>query len=174
MDKSIKQKEQQEGYDFDGMSIKMEKKLVPEHPYCTNWPITKEKIMDRFDLETEIQNVWHTRDDLDAIAERIFDDPEGPMTEDQLGNVLCGLSELHETRMKKLWKVFEGMIRQKNSFLTDEVTMGDVLDKIVDDAEKDEEPPSFDKESLDYRGGISLTEEETKEFYNRRPNESKS
>jgi hypothetical protein len=29
------------------------------------------------------------------------------------------------------------MIHQKNSFLTEEVTMGDVLDKIVDDAEKE-------------------------------------
>ena len=113
IDKSIKQKEQIEGYDFDGHSINMEKKLVPEHPYCTNWPITKEQIMDRFDLETEIQNVWHTKDDLDAIAERIYDDPEGPMTEDQLGNVLIGLSELHETRMKKLWKVFEGMVHDR-------------------------------------------------------------
>ena len=92
---------------------------------------------DRFNLEEEIQNVWHTKEDLDAIAERVYDDPEGPMTEDVLGNVLIGLSELHETRMKKLWKVFETMVRQKNSFLTEEVTMGDVLDKIVDDAGKE-------------------------------------
>ena len=93
---------------------------------------------DRFNLEEEIMNVWQTRDDLDAITERIIDDPDGPMTEDQTANILIGLSELFETRCKKLWKVFETMIHQKNSFLTEEVTMGDVLDKIVDDAEKDE------------------------------------
>jgi len=92
---------------------------------------------DRFDLETEIQNVWQTKDDLDAIAERHYDDPDGPMTDDELSNVLIGLSELHETRMKKLWRVFETMVHQKNSFLREEVTMGDVLDKIVDDAEKE-------------------------------------
>ena len=92
---------------------------------------------DRFNLEEEIQNVWQTKDDLDAIAERHYDDPEGPMTEDEIFNVLIGLSELHETRMKKLWKVFETMVQQKNSFLTEEVTMGDVLDKIVDDAGKE-------------------------------------
>jgi len=92
---------------------------------------------DRFNLEEEIQNVWHTKDDLDAITERVSDDPDGTMTEDELLNVLIGLSELHETRMKKLWKVFETMIRQKNSFLTEEVTMADVLDKIVDDAGKE-------------------------------------
>jgi len=68
---------------------------------------------DRFDLETEIQNVWQTKDDLDAIVERHYDDPDGSMTDDELSNVLIGLSELHETRMKKLWKVFETMTREQ-------------------------------------------------------------
>ena len=68
---------------------------------------------DRFNLEEEIQNVWHTKDDLDAIAERVYDDPDGPMTEDEIGNVLIGLSELHETRCKKLWKVFETMVHEE-------------------------------------------------------------
>ncbi len=56
---------------------------------------------DRFNLEEEIQNVWQTKDDLNAIAERHYDDPDGPMSADELSNVLIGLSELHETRMKK-------------------------------------------------------------------------
>jgi len=68
---------------------------------------------DRFNLEEEIQNVWHTKDDLDAIAERVYDDPDGPMREDDIVNVLTGLSELHETRCKKLWKVFETMVKEK-------------------------------------------------------------
>ena len=97
---------------------------------------------DRFNLEEEIQNVWQTKDDLTAITERLYDDPDGPMTEDELSNVLIGLSELHETRMKKLWRVFETMIQQKNSFLTEEVTMADVLDKIVDDVGKEDENES--------------------------------
>tara|TARA_B100000953_G_C17900310_1_gene384159 strand:+ start:283 stop:642 length:360 start_codon:yes stop_codon:yes gene_type:complete len=101
IDKSIKQKEQLEGY---------EKKFVPEHPYCTNWPTNKK--MDRFDLEEQIQTVWQTKEDLDAVAERIMDDPV-PMTEDQIANALIGLSELHETRMWKLWKIFETMVHAK-------------------------------------------------------------
>jgi len=68
---------------------------------------------DRFNLEEEIQNVWQTKDDLEAVAERVYDDPDGPMTEDEIGNVLVGLSELHETRCKKLWKVFETMVHEK-------------------------------------------------------------
>ena len=68
---------------------------------------------DRFNLEEEIQNVWQTKDDLAAIAERVYDDPDGPMREDDIVNVLTGLSELHETRCKKLWKVFETMVKEK-------------------------------------------------------------
>ena len=68
---------------------------------------------DRFNLEEEIQNVWQTKDDLDAIAERVYDDPDGPMREDDNVNVLTCLSELHETRCKKLWKVFETMVKEK-------------------------------------------------------------
>ena len=68
---------------------------------------------DRFDLEAEILNVWQTKDDLDAIAERVCDDPDGPLTEDEIENVLIGLSELHDIRCKKLFRVFETMIKEK-------------------------------------------------------------
>jgi len=130
VDKSIKQKEQMEGY---------EKHYDPDHPYCTNWPVNKEKEfkMDRFDLEEQIQNVWQTKEDLDAVTERIMEDTVF-MSADQISNVLIGLSELHETRMWKLWQVFETMVRQKNSFLSEEHTMADVLDKVVDDAGKED------------------------------------
>tara|TARA_B100001179_G_scaffold226272_1_gene207119 strand:- start:220 stop:726 length:507 start_codon:yes stop_codon:yes gene_type:complete len=127
IDKSIKQKEQLEGY---------EQRHDPDHPYCTNWPTNKK--MDRFDLEEQIQTVWQTKQDLDAVTERIMEDTVF-MSRDQISNVLIGISELHETRMWKLWQIFETMVRQKNSFLTDEITMGDVLDKIVDDAGEDDE-----------------------------------
>jgi hypothetical protein len=94
--------------------------------------------VDRFDLEEQIQNVWQTKDDLDAVTERIMEDTvSDSMTSDQITNVLIGLSELHETRMWKLWHIFETMIRQKNSFLSEEHTMADVLDKIVDDCADD-------------------------------------
>ena len=70
---------------------------------------------DFVDLESQIMTVWQTKDDLDAITERIYDDPDGPMTEDEIGNVLCGLSELHETRCKKLWKVFEAILKERRN-----------------------------------------------------------
>ena len=99
--------------------------------------------VDRFDLEEQIQNVWQTKDDLDAVTERIMEDTvSDSMTSDQITNVLIGLSELHETRMWKLWQVFETMIRQKNSFMSEEHTLGDVLDKIVDDCVDEDDDES--------------------------------
>jgi hypothetical protein len=95
-------------YDMDELE---RQGLIPDYPKY-----------DFVDLETEIQNVWQTKDDLDSITERIYDDPDGPMTEDQIGNVLCGLSELHETRCKKLWKVFEAILSQRRNTPHDAVS----------------------------------------------------
>ncbi len=92
---------------------------------------------DRFNLEEEIQSVWGAVEDLDTILYRIMDASEGPPSEDDITTMLMGLKEIHNSRCMKLWDVFETMVQQKNSFLTEEVTMGDVLDKIVDDAGKE-------------------------------------
>jgi len=92
---------------------------------------------DRFNLEEEIQKVWSTEEDLNTILYRIMDAHEGPPSEDVITTMLMGLKEIHNSRCMKLWDVFETMVQQKNSFLTEEVTMGDVLDKIVDDAGKE-------------------------------------
>jgi hypothetical protein len=78
----------------------------------------KEIIMaqyDRFNLETEIFNVWHTKEDLEAITERFLDAPDGPMTEDEIGNLLVGLGALHDIRCRKLFLIFETML-QENCF----------------------------------------------------------
>ena len=69
---------------------------------------------DRFNLEAEIMSVWNTKDDLQSITSRMMDDPDGPMTEDELTNVLIGLIELHDIRCKKLFNVFESLVRNHN------------------------------------------------------------
>ena len=66
---------------------------------------------DRFNLEAEIMSVWNTKDDLQLITSRMMDDPDGPMTEDELTNVLIGVGELHDIRCKKLFNVFESMVK---------------------------------------------------------------
>ena len=68
---------------------------------------------DRFNLEAEIMSVWNTKDDLESITSRMMDDPDGPMSEEDIANVLIGLTELHDIRCKKLFNVFEAMVRER-------------------------------------------------------------
>ena len=77
---------------------------------------------DRFNLEAEIMSVWNTKDDLNAITSRMMDDPD-PMSEDDIANVLIGLSELHDIRCKKLFNVFESMVKDK-CFVEKEISDG--------------------------------------------------
>ena len=67
---------------------------------------------DRFNLEAEIMSVWNTKDDLESITSRMMDDPD-PMSEDDITNVLIGLSELLDIRCKKLFDIFEKMVIDK-------------------------------------------------------------
>ena len=71
-----------------------------------------EKKYEIFDLEAEIMSVWNTKDDLESITYRLMDDPDGPLTEDEIANVLIGLTEVHDIRCKKLFNVFESMIKE--------------------------------------------------------------
>ncbi len=71
-----------------------------------------EKKYDRFNLEAEIMSVWNTKDDLESITSRMMDDPD-PMSEDDIANVLIGLTELHDIRCKKLFNIFEAMLKER-------------------------------------------------------------
>ena len=79
---------------------------------------------DRFNLEAEIMSVWNTKDDLQSITSRMIDYPDGPMTEDELTNVLIGLIELHDIRCKKLFNVFETMVKERRFTEMGEMTPG--------------------------------------------------
>ena len=78
---------------------------------------------DRFNLEAEIMNVWNTKDDLESITSRMMDDPD-PMSEDEITNVLIGLSELHDIRCKKLFNVFEAMVRERKFTEMEKISPG--------------------------------------------------
>ena len=71
-------------------------------------------MLDRFDLEEEIQKVWNTEEDLDTILYRIMDAPEvWTPSEDEITSMLIGLKEIHKSRCLKLWNVFETMLENK-------------------------------------------------------------
>ena len=78
---------------------------------------------DRFNLEAEIMSVWNTKDDLQSITGRMMDDPD-PMSEDDIANVLIGLIELHDIRCKKLFNVFETMVKEKRFNEVENLTPG--------------------------------------------------
>jgi hypothetical protein len=83
-----------------------------------------EKKYEIFDLEAEIMSVWNTKDDLELITSRMMDDPDGPLTEDEIANVLIGLTELHDIRCKKLFNVFEAMLRERRFTAMGKVSPG--------------------------------------------------
>jgi hypothetical protein len=82
-----------------------------------------EKKYEIFDLEAEIMSVWNTKDDLELITSRMMDDPD-PMSEDDIANVLIGLTELHDIRCKKLFNVFEAMLRERRFTAMGKVSPG--------------------------------------------------
>jgi hypothetical protein len=83
-----------------------------------------EKKYEIYDLESEIMSVWNTKDDLESITSRMMDDPDGPLTEDEIANVLIGLTELHDIRCKKLFNVFEAMLRERRFTAMGKVSPG--------------------------------------------------
>lgn len=60
----------------------------------------------RFDLEQDILNVTSMTQDLDTLLWRILDSPDGPLTEDDLANIIIGLRYTLQLRGDKLWDTF--------------------------------------------------------------------
>lgn len=65
------------------------------------------------DLEDKIVAAWRTVDDLDTL----YHSSES-LSEDQLMNVLIGVREFHELRMKDLWRVFEQCLKARREECT--------------------------------------------------------
>jgi hypothetical protein len=60
----------------------------------------------RFDLEQDILNITGMTEDLDTLLWRIMDSPDGPLTEDDLTNIVIGLRYILQLRGDKLWDTF--------------------------------------------------------------------
>ena len=74
-----------------------------QHPKSTRENMKEEKTSyNYFDLEQAILSVWQTKDDLEAIAEN------------EMSALLSGMAQLHDTRCKKLMKVFEHILEKES------------------------------------------------------------
>ena len=60
----------------------------------------------RFDLEQDILTLTAITQDLDTLLWRMMDSPDGPLTEDDLANIIIGLRYTLELRGDKLWDTF--------------------------------------------------------------------
>lgn len=63
--------------------------------------------MNRFDLEQQIQACWNTKDDIDLLSDAV---QMGDLSNDDIINVLLGISQLHEMRCKKVFDTFSHLV----------------------------------------------------------------
>ena len=66
----------------------------------------------RFDLEEAMGEIAQTPNDIETVIYAIGDSPI-KHTEDELLNMLIGIKQLHETRYRKMWVIFEQLIENK-------------------------------------------------------------
>jgi hypothetical protein len=66
---------------------------------------------DRFDLEDLISRAWSTKEDIDLFVEMYADGKE-PMTEDEVANIMIGLSHIHNMRMQQLEDCVNQLVEQ--------------------------------------------------------------
>jgi hypothetical protein len=60
----------------------------------------------RFDLEQDIMAVSMIAEDIDTLLWKMMDDPNGPMTEDDLINKIMAIQNILRLRTDKLWDTF--------------------------------------------------------------------
>ena len=71
-------------------------------------------------LEEAIGNLNNIQDDIDAVIYAIGDSPQ-QYTEDELLNMLMGMSQLHQTWYDKLWVEYENFKREHRTFDEDDI-----------------------------------------------------
>ena len=64
---------------------------------------------DRFDLEESLMKVEQISEDLNLIA-KMFCIKQLRITDDEMVNVLIGISEMHKYRCEEMFSIFENMI----------------------------------------------------------------
>ena len=79
--------------------------------------------MDRFELEEAMMAAWMTSDDLKLLYDNM-----GDLAEDELANWTLGLAKMHDKRMEKVFKIFEGVIQDTK---IDEPKQFDIFDEPV-------------------------------------------
>ena len=64
------------------------------------------KQQNRFKLEERITRAWSTSDDIEDFIVRFYEHKDR-MTDDEVFNLVWGIKEMHDTRMKILMETFK-------------------------------------------------------------------
>ena len=64
----------------------------------------------RFDFEQEIMGVWNIIEELKVLHEGVL---ERDLTNDQISNILSGMTELYQMKFEILFETFEQLVRNK-------------------------------------------------------------
>lgn len=65
-------------------------------------------IMDRFDLEEQINNILDISDNLDLLTENVL---ENNLSKDEIANVTIGLSSILKMKHQKLFDTFKQVFK---------------------------------------------------------------
>ena len=64
----------------------------------------------RFDFEQEIMGVWNIIEELKVLHEGVL---ERDLTNDQISNILSGMTELYQMKFEIVFEAFEQLVRNK-------------------------------------------------------------
>lgn len=64
----------------------------------------------RFDFEQEIMGVWNIIEELKVLHEGVL---ERDLTNDQISNILSGMTELYQLKFEIVFETFEQLVRNK-------------------------------------------------------------
>ena len=66
----------------------------------------------RFELEEAIMRAWTITQDVELVAEDTDNLSMDPADADELQNRLIGIQYMSDLKMKKVWDIFEALVRQ--------------------------------------------------------------
>jgi len=66
----------------------------------------------RFELEEAIMRAWSITEDVQLVAEDTDNLSMNPADADELQNRLIGIQYISDLKMKKVWDIFEALVRQ--------------------------------------------------------------
>ena len=77
-------------------------------------------------LEQQMLDIWKVVDDIDLVYRSISDRPDG-MTEDEIQNILLGMSRLYSLKFEEMHNTFEELCEENRKLKDNEGTQYDKI-----------------------------------------------